>query len=235
MILSDWNNTEVQDDLNHHLNDLLGIQARKTPYHIALKSNTIQITYQSLITKINFLSSYLRNKGASPGDFIVVYMNRSINHIISILAILKLGCVYVPIDTMQPDQRVEYILDEVNCKFILSNQSVAESANIKFFNKLIVVDDDLLEKESLNQETKFSYSSLKKLDLAYVIYTSGSTGNPKGVMIKHDSLINFLFYMKKKLVLNSKDCFLSLTSFSFDISLLEIFLPLLVGATWCYC
>ena len=232
LILVDWNKTDINYNLNQPIHCLIEEQARKTPNHIAVRCNDIELDYQSLDARANFLAHFLKSRGACTGDYIVIYTQRSVESIAAILAILKLGCVYVPIDVMQSEERVEYILKELNCKFIFTNRSVIESLNItaNIKSKLLIIDD-IFEKNKSNENADFSSYQFKKEDVAYVIYTSGSTGNPKGVMIRHVSLLNFLFYMKEKISINENDRLLALASFSFDISLLEIFLPLLTGAT----
>ncbi len=232
-MLCDWNKTEHAYNFSKPVHCMIEAQVQKRPKHIAVTSNGMTLTYAELNLKANALASILKDKGVSPGDAIVVYMDRGVNSIASLFAILKLGCVYVPIDNRQPKERVAYMLREVNPRLILSDRETMRAShafNLEHSNKQLEVDH-LWRTNPLAQNPYFPSYHSKKDDLAYIIYTSGSTGKPKGVMISHASLLNVLFFVKESIDFHDKDCLLALAPFSFDISLLEILLPLINGAS----
>lgn len=232
VVLYDWNQTAVDYRFDQSFYQLFEAQAQRTPHQIALIFNGENVTFEELAYQVDHFASYLSKKGAVARDFIAVYMQRNIEAMVAILSIFKLGCVYVPIDIVQPTERVNYILEECNCRFVLSQSAVIDTVNITdaYQAKILFVDNLVTETEPvMTHEIKPHIFDPQAL--AYVIYTSGSTGQPKGVMIKQVSLLNFLFFMQEKLNMQVNDHWLALTSFSFDISLLEILLPLITGAT----
>lgn len=201
-------------------------QVLKNPNLCAIKDNQGEITYSELNEKANQLAHYLTTLSVK-NQIIGVLMNRTSHMLISILAVLKAGAAYLPIDPNFPEKRIQYILSSSGIKYLLTNEVLKEKSN-DFTGKVIVSDvNELYTDRSMhNLEVE-----QKAEDLAYIIYTSGSTGNPKGVMIEHRSVVNFIegvtsvidFYAQKKI--------LCLTTLSFDIFVLETLLPLSKGLT----
>ena len=224
-LLIDWNQTESLFLKDKRVHELIEINAEKFPQKTALIFNDDSITYSELNIRANKLANYLNQSHTS--HLVGLYINRSLEAIIAMLAIWKSGKAYIPIDPQHPIERVKYILNDAQCKCLVTQKNLAQELTLSDEINLICLDD--LKFLTSISEKKPS-NSIEKENLAYIIYTSGSTGMPKGVMIQHPSLINLLLDMEKKIDFTKNDTFLALTSFSFDISILEIFLPLITGA-----
>lgn len=230
LLLCAYNKTEAEYPKEKLIVDLFEEQVVKTPRSIAVVYGTKSLTYQQLNEQANQLACYLQNRGVKKEILVAVYLERSLEMLIAILAILKAGGAFVPLDTHYPQERIRFILDDTQCLFILSEKEMAESLNLgdRYQNNFIFLSN---LSDKLSQFPKENLSKHVKPDnLCYVIYTSGSTGQPKGVMIAHYSLVNVLGYINQTIHLARQDNFLALSSISFDISIAEIFLPLMVGA-----
>jgi len=217
-------------NLQNNITKLIALQANQFPNKIAIYCGKDQLNYASLDERINAYSQQLKKLGVEPQDYIVVYTTRKIETIVIMLSILKLGAVFIPVDLSNPEERVEMILSDVEFRFICSHEDIIQKRDFlrKYSEKLLIIDyfSNSSEPEDF---TSFSHG---ESDLAYVIYTSGSTGKPKGVMVKYASLMNLLFSFQQELNINPENKFLALTALSFDISLLELFLPLICGCSF---
>lgn len=203
--------------------ELFHMQVMKNPKQIAVEFQNQKITYQELDQKSNQLARFLiETYSIKPRSIISVCMDRKIDLVIAILAILKTGSSYLPIHPDYPIDRIKYILNDSKSKLILTDKE-KELPNQVIFSKIVL--------------EPFSDSKINPLmtsqDLAYVIYTSGSTGNPKGVMLKHCNLVNFIYSFNHvfKHKFGKEDKCLSITNISFDVSVCELFTPLILGAT----
>jgi amino acid adenylation domain-containing protein len=194
------------------------------------------MTYAELDARANQLAKYLRSKEACEGDRVAIYLERSLELLIAILAILKAGCVYVPLDPIYPDERVQFILDEAEVRLLITQSELAGAmpsySGVRIFldaesPKLFAagVTDQSADASSIAPPIKRVSS-----DVAYLIYTSGSTGLPKGVEVTHRAYVNLLLSMAREPGLAPTDVMLALTTISFDIAGLELMLPLVVGA-----
>ncbi|OXB17671.1 hypothetical protein B0A80_20570, partial [Flavobacterium tructae] len=185
------------------------------------------LSYRELDNKSNQLAHYLRGEGVEPDSLVGICLERSLEMLIGIMGILKSGAAYVPIDPGYPKERISYIIVDSNIKVLLTDETTVESIESKNDIKLILLDKDW--KNIAKEKSKKTADLVKSNNLAYVIYTSGSTGNPKGVMIKHSSLkdyiITFLDFFKVK----KSDSILSQSTISFDASIEEIFPILSIG------
>ena len=223
-ILNDFNNTKVNYPKNKTIAELFEEQVVKTPNHTAVIFGNTKLTYKELNEKANSLAYYLRKQNVGKNDLIGVMANRSLEIIVSILAILKAGGAYIPIDPTYPQNRIEYMLNSGNAKFLLTQKHLKDK--VSFANKLFI---DLNNTDIYNLPSQ----NLKKVstpqDLAYVIFTSGSTGNPKGVMLMQKNIVNFIFGMMKEFKFSNKCTIASITTISFDIFVLESLMPLLNG------
>ncbi len=216
-----FNNTQVSFDLEKTILDHFNENVKNNPNTIALIFEDENLTYLELDKKATQLSKFLMRKGIEPGNFIPICINRSFEMIIGILGILKSGACYVPIEPSYPKDRINHILKETEAKLILSKKSVEFE-----LQKTERVDiDDFQDEELIVNDIEIASE-----DLAYMIYTSGTTGNPKGVMNNHKGVINRLLWQKSYLTLDASDIFLLKTPFTFDVSVWEIFLPLLCGS-----
>ncbi|MFT6731962.1 MAG: amino acid adenylation domain-containing protein [Polaribacter sp.] len=191
-------------------------------------------TYLALEIQSNQLAYYLIEQGIVPGELVGISTSRSSSTLVAILATFKVGAAYLPLDPEFPDERLAFMVSDSSVKHILTESKIAfadsDSTDEKFSNaKLHCLDLIHIQLKSLNRTAiNRPYSGL---ELAYVIYTSGSTGKPKGVEIQHAALAHFLQNMAIKPGIVAEDKVLSITTFSFDISILEMLLPLSYGAT----
>jgi amino acid adenylation domain-containing protein/non-ribosomal peptide synthase protein (TIGR01720 family) len=205
-------------------------QAKENPDQIAILYGEQQISYGELNTRAAKLASYLKAKGAGDETLVGLCLERSIDLIIGILGILKAGAAYVPIDPTYPINRIEEMISAANIKLILAQSSTAGILNSDSKN-VIQIDADWKSINSTSPaEFLFSLPGQLVDKLAYVIFTSGSTGKPKGVQISHRALHNFLQTMCEQPGLTSHDSLLAVTTISFDIAALELYLPLISGA-----
>lgn len=200
-------------------------QVDRNPKAIAVSFNSNKITYKNLSEEADRIAYLLQSNGVRKGDIVGLCLNRSVEMISSLLGIIKSGAAYLPLDPFFPDKRLEYMLKDSDAKSLITESSLFPKFN--YYNGKFV-DISELKHVKIDSDVK---DNSDEHSLAYVIYTSGSTGNPKGVQILHSSLTNFLLSMQKTPGLNEKDNILALTTLSFDISGLEIFLPLISGAT----
>ena len=202
-------------------------QVKQNPNQIAIVCNGKEITYKQLNIKANQLARRLLDQGVKRESIVGVMMERSIEMIVGILGILKAGGAYLPIDTELPKQRVEYMLTDSGCSHVLTYQN-SIIKGVAFQGSVINLMDIPFEEEQLED----LQITMEPQNLAYVIYTSGSTGQPKGVMIEHRSLTNFLCAMYEDFSqdIGITDNVLFSSSISFDVTIFEIFVPLVYGA-----
>jgi len=227
-ILYEFNNTKVDYPKNKTIVELFEEQVEKTPNNIAVVFENKSLTYKELNEKANSLAWYLRNQGITRNNIVGIMLNRSIEMIIAILATLKSGACYVPIDPEYPSDRVSYMLENSNALFLISRNYLV--SNINFSNKILDIDLILEELKTAKNDNLPSIS--KPDDLSYIIYTSGSTGKPKGVMLKHKSLTNLTNYCNnyvEYLKNNSYKTIVSITTVSFDIFIFETLISLQKG------
>ncbi|UOY09328.1 amino acid adenylation domain-containing protein [Muricauda sp. SCSIO 64092] len=228
LILKSFNNTDFDYPKEETIVDLFEKQANEATDNIALVSNEREITYDELDKEANRLARYLLTLGITKETLVGICIDRSPEMVIGILAILKSGGAFVPIDPQYPLERINYILDDAVIKFLLTSSRIEKSAEMPDWIEKISIDTDWGQ-IAIQSEEKLDSSPLPK-DVAYVMYTSGSTGRPKGVMIQHQSLINFLWGTISRLEMSEMNALLSLTTYTFDIFYLELFAPLLLGS-----
>ncbi|MEL6929581.1 MAG: amino acid adenylation domain-containing protein, partial [Cyanobacteria bacterium J06600_6] len=194
----------------------------------ALITDRESLTYSELNKRANKLARHLRSQGVCKGESRVgIYLARDSDLIISLLAVLKTGAAYVPLDPSYPRSRIDYIINDANIPFLITkNGSFITSGN-----NLLIINLDREQDKIQSQSPRNLNIKISPQDLAYVIYTSGSTGKPKGVAVQHSSLFNFLYSMKEQPGITKSDRLLAITTISFDIASLEIYLPLTTGAT----
>ncbi len=233
--LQAWNSTEIDYPINACIHQLFEAQVEKTPDAVAVIFEAQQLTYSELNTKANQLAYQLRSAKLSRSEslgvgaevLVGVCVERSLEMAIALLAILKAGGAYIPLDPAYPKDRIAFMLEDAQASVLLTQASLVSSLP-QHQAQVICLDTDW---ETIAQQSQTNLTNIATPDnLAYVIYTSGSTGKPKGVQICHTSVVNFLNSMRQQLGITQADIFLAVTSLSFDIAGLEIFLPLTVGA-----
>lgn len=212
---------------NLPLNEVLAKQAKKTPNKIALQFGNNTITYNQFINKSNKLANQLVSKGIKPGDCIGVCIYRSIELVVVLNALMQCGAIYIPLDPNYPSQRLNYMLKDSGAKFLISTKEVTSQLQSE---ASILLMDELFANLSSFTSTPILEQVFTE-NPVYILYTSGSTGNPKGVVVTHKNLVNFLYSMLEKPGITEFDKLLSITTISFDIAGLELFLPLISGAT----
>lgn len=226
-VLVEWNQTSVAYSGDSLLNELIEAQAERSPESVALKFKTSTLTYRELSGRANQLAAFLRGLGVGPDVLVGVCLERSIEMVVALVAVLKAGGAYVPLDPNYPKSRIGFMLADSGLKIV-----VTQGALQKLFaeDSVRLVRVDLDWDEISLQDANNSPSGARSENLAYVIYTSGSTGKPKGVQIPHRALVNFVEAMRVRPGLTAEDSLLAVTTISFDIAALELYVPLIVGA-----
>ena len=226
--LVDWNNTEADFPVDLCVHQLFEAQVARTPEAVAAVYNDQQLTYFELNRRADQLAQHLRKLGVGAGMMVGVYVERSLEMITALLGVLKAGAAYVPMDPTYPAERIGFVLEDARVPILLTQEALARSVP-PGAERVFCLDTQwsAIEAEGDGNESARAVGSE---DLAYVIYTSGSTGRPKGVEIPHRAVVNLLNSMRKSPGLTSSDTLLAVTTLSFDIAALEIFLPLCVGA-----
>ncbi len=229
LILHDFNKTDVDYSGNQTVLDLFFEQVSLHPDNTAVVFEDCTLSYRELDEQSNRLANYLTEHfHIGQHELIGIMLDRSEQMLIGILGILKCGGCYVPIDASHPPARISYIFEQSKLKTVLSEEKHQQWIEEKGYNCVIVSRDN---PELLGSACQRLQSISENSSLMYVMYTSGTTGRPKGVEIEHRSVYNFLVSMQSKLEIKSSDRLLAVTTYSFDISVLELFLPLVSGAT----
>jgi len=215
------------DIVNTYVHELIIRQAQSTPDAIAIVTNKRNYTYTELLKRARIISDYINSYNIPDNSIIGLMTERSFDMVASILAIHMSGNAYLPLDPGFPKERLEYMIQDSNTPIIITQSIFSKFIDKSYSIKIILIDKISTWLTSGKKTVKTHNASEP---LAYCIYTSGSTGKPKGVRILHSSLLNFLLSMQKEPGITSSDSILAITTLSFDISILEILLPLTVGA-----
>jgi len=207
------------------LDKLIANQSLIDPLKVAIKHKKVTYTYQAVNEISNQLARYLTQQGVVPGDIVGVAVNRSPEMVILLLAVIKAGAAYLPIDIKFPADRIDYMLNDAGVKAMITLREF--KAQYQNTYKVICIEDALTESADYD---KTDFEAVINADsLAYILYTSGSTGKPKGVAVKHIGLVNLLLSVQKEPGMTADDVILHTTTISFDIAELEIYLPLICG------
>ncbi|MEO1620639.1 MAG: condensation domain-containing protein [Cyanobacteria bacterium J06632_3] len=196
------------------------------------ESASQSLTYQQLNQQANHIAHTLKHQGVLRGTRVGLCLERSIDMVASLLAILKVGATYVPLDPNHPAERTHYILKDAQIELLITTSTLAEQLATEISASLLYLDQTLDESKTvLEAQSSENILALSNPDdIAYILYTSGSTGQPKGVPISHRSLTNFLASISATTGITAQDKLLAVTTLGFDIAALEIFLPLVTGA-----
>jgi amino acid adenylation domain-containing protein len=210
------------------VHELFEGQAARTPDAVAITFGKDMLTYAQLNARANPIAHWLQEHGVKPDKLVGLFMERSLDAVVALLGILKAGGAYVPLDPAFPKERLAQILEDSQPEVMITQPTATSVTSMasSYVNHTLIMGTPKLA--SLSRENP--ESDVQPHNLAYVIFTSGSTGRPKGVQIEHRALVNFLESMAREPGLNGEDILLAVTTLSFDIAGLEIFLPLAKGA-----
>jgi len=223
--ISEWNSTFLKLTVENSLIELFEKAANETPTAKGVLTNNQEVSYLQLDKMSLKIAHHLHQEGIKKGDIVAVLLDRTPNLVAALLGVMRSGAAYLPLDPLFPEDRISYMIKDSSAKVLLTES--------KYAGKFIGITDEhfihdyLIEDESNTPNLELPDGN----DLAYILYTSGSTGKPKGVKVTHLNLLNFLESMKNDLNVNPKDRLLAITTVSFDIAGLEIFLPLVSGAS----
>lgn len=226
-LLVEWNTTEATYPQELCIHQLFESQVKRTPDAVAVVFEDQQLTYHELNVRANQLAHHLRQLRIGPEVLVGLCVERSLEMVIGVLGVLKTGGAYVPLDPTYPFERLSFIRNDAKAPVLVTQQHLTKNLGAHGA-KVICLDTD---QAVLGQQSEANpISEVVPDNLAYVIYTSGSTGQPKGVQIPHRAVINFLTAMRQQPGLSVEDSLLAVTTLSFDIAALELFLPLITGA-----
>ncbi|MDP4143546.1 MAG: amino acid adenylation domain-containing protein [Bacillota bacterium] len=222
-ILNVFNATNVNCNMNLTAYEVFQNQVEKTPNNIAVVCGAEKLTYDELNKKANSLARTLIQNGVKNDEIVGLLVERSVYMAIGILAIMKAGGAYLPIDSEYPADRIKYMLQNSSANVLITQKDFKD--NIDFSGQVLEID----EFSNYSEDTSNLNTISKSNNIAYVIYTSGSTGKPKGVAIEHRSLVNYITWFTKKANLREKDKTILLSSFAFDLSYTSLYSSLLCG------
>ncbi|WP_244290021.1 amino acid adenylation domain-containing protein [Flavobacterium resistens] len=225
-LLLDFNDTEVAYPQDKTIVDLFEEQVVKTPNNVAVVFEEKELTYQELNEKANQLMYYLQKQGVGLDSKIVLCFDSFIDlQIVGLLGIIKSGAVYVPIEPDYPQERIQHILDDTKARFVLTSSNHSDI--------FATTDDNILFLDQLNfnEEIQGNKIRLKQNDICNIIYTSGSTGNPKGVLVSHGNLMDYLFGLSSKIKIEENRSFAMMSTVSTDSGSTVLFGSLIFGKT----
>jgi amino acid adenylation domain-containing protein len=227
-LVVEWNDTRTDYPRERCLHELFEQSAERTPDATAVVFENERVTYGELNRRASQLARYLVKLGVGPEVLVGICVERSLEMVVGLLGILKAGGAYVPVDPAFPSDRVAFMLEDAEVPVLLTQEHLIATLPER---QATVVRLDADWPEIARESSENLASRAKPDDLAYTMYTSGSTGKPKGVQIQHRALVNFLVSMSEKPGMTKQDHLLAVTTLSFDIAGLEIYLPLTLGAS----
>lgn len=223
-LLVRWNQTARPYPSDQCIHELFVEQATCMPDAIAVSYGRQSFTYRELDDRSTQLANRLRELGVGQGMLVGVCLERSLEMVVALLGVLKAGAAYVPLSPHFPASRLAMMIEDARIYLLLTQRSLAGLCGDSAGNRL------LLDEWNPSEDSSARCEKVCPTNAAYVMYTSGSTGRPKGVVVQHRSAVNLLHFMKQQPGIDSQDVLLAVTSTSFDISVVELFLPLSVGA-----
>ncbi len=228
-ILVEWNNTACAYPEERCIHELFEAQVERWPHRIATVFNGVALRYGELNVRANQLAHHLRALGVQSDSVIGLYVDGPLEQIVGLIGILKAGAAYIPLDPAYPNERLKAMLHDADVPLLVTQKHLLADVPVEPWQQVVYLDGDWIE------DRKLSLTNLQNVTtpdgLAYVLYTSGSTGTPKGIPITHRSVVNFLDSMQRELRLTPADRVLAVTTINFDMAVLEIYLPLMAGAS----
>lgn len=226
-LLLEWNSMDAAFDRDCLIHELFEAQADRAPDAVAVTDEELSLSYFELESRANQLARYLRRRGVGPEVVVGIYIERSLDLVVAILGILKAGGAYFPLDPSHPGDRLRHILEDSRVQLVLSCERLGTRLS-DYGGELLFLDE---RREEIGRESVERMPAAGIAEgAAYLLYTSGSLGRPKGVAISHRGVVNFLTSMSRRPGLTADDVFVSVTTPSFDIFGLELYLPLMTGA-----
>jgi amino acid adenylation domain-containing protein len=227
-VVEEWNRTEAEYPADRCIHELFEAQATRTPEAVAVRFEEERLTYAELNARANQLAHHLRRHGVGAEVRVGVLMERSVEMVVSLLAVLKAGGAYVPLDPGLPAERLAYMLEDSAVPLVLVQAALLDAVPAREGVEVLAVD--ALAERLAAEPAENLVGGTGPDSLAYVIYTSGSTGRPKGVMNQHRGVVNRLVWMQAHFGIGVDDVVLQKTPFGFDVSVWEFFWPLQQGA-----
>lgn len=224
-IIDNSNKTEIEIE-NKNVYEMFCEKAEKTPNRIAIKFKEKVLTYKEVKEIANNVGNEIVKREVHKQKYVGIMMQKGINLIPVILGVWAAGAIYVPIDPNFPVKRQEYMINNTGITVLIKDETKFEATN----NIEIIDADSIINGSDNTEKNKTLSPKFRKDEPAYILYTSGSTGNPKGVVISHGALINFVTDMRKSVQFGEDDTIMSTASICFDMSILEMFLPISTGA-----
>lgn len=229
VLLSQWNDTRKEGAwLDQRVHELFAAQARRTPGRIALVQDREQLTYGELDERANRLARYLRRNGVETESRVCICLEPGLELIVAVLAVLKAGAAYVPLDPAYPDSRLAFMLDDCGARVLLTKSRLLHGRLPRASVRAICLDAQ--QEEIAREAADDPAVEVSGDNLIYVIYTSGSTGRPKGAGVTHRGFVNLVNWFVSEFALTERERVLIVSSFSFDLTQKDIFAPLTMGA-----
>ncbi|MEM1320999.1 MAG: amino acid adenylation domain-containing protein [Bacteroidota bacterium] len=231
LLLEEWTNTKADYPNRICIHEYFERMAAERPKRLAAWYEGRQLSYEQLNRQANRLAHLLRFRGVQKGDFVGIYMDRSLDLLVGLLAILKAGGVYVPLDPSNPKDRLQVIIEDAEAEVLLTHEALMDSLPVDGGGEgpvVVCLEQEESQLRALPDQNPNTPMTSK--DRAYVIYTSGSTGKPKGVVIPHYAVLDHHFAVMDAIDFEEDDVVLSVASVSFDPSVQDFFMPLFKGA-----
>lgn len=228
-VVVDWNATTKAESPERCVLRAFREQVVRTPDAIAVVCRDQELTYRQLDERSERVAEHLHSLGVTSEVLVGICQERSIEMLVSLLGVIKAGGAYLPLEPSLPRERIEFMLQDASPTVVLTQEKFKNTLSA-FNGNVVCIDAHEPTRKRRSKARLPTSNHLQMSRLAYAIYTSGSTGKPKGVLISHRSLANTLSAMQRMPALSAEDTFLAVTSLSFDIATLELFLPLVVGA-----
>jgi non-ribosomal peptide synthetase component F len=226
------NATKTDYPRNALMQDLFEAQVTRTPERTAVRFGATTLTYRDLDARANRLAQALRIRGVGRGQRVGLCVERGTDMLAAVLGILKAGAAYVPLDPMFPQERLRFMAEDAELTLLVSSSALVDLFDLPRERQLLLdTDAAALAAQPDQRLTPDAAQDARPEDPAYMIYTSGSTGKPKGVVVPHRAVVNFLTSMAHEPGLTADDVLVAVTTLSFDIAVLELQLPLTLGAT----
>jgi amino acid adenylation domain-containing protein len=230
-LLVDWNRTSRDYPRNALMQELFEAQAAHAPERTAVRIGATVLSYAELEVRARRLAQALRARGVGRGHRVGLCLERDADMLAAVLGVLKAGAAYVPLDPSFPQERLRFMAEDAQLALLVSTSALVGVFGLPRERQLLLDADAGSIAAASTTRLPVDAQSARPEDPAYVIYTSGSTGKPKGVVVPHRAVVNFLTSMAHEPGLSAEDVLVAVTTLSFDIAVLELQLPLTVGAT----